>query len=240
MTAQHKGWESALVAAQAKITPVAKESTNHYHKYQYASAEDVIVAARAALNSEGLAVIRAWTITHDEHGSWVHSQFSIVHSGSTGVFNAGTAPFPIVEDKGRPVDKALAGALTTSLGYFLRDLLLIPKCDDDQMDKRDDSKYEPRGKQQSQNASAPIGLAGATVLSQRLDACGQNQFELAAAIEAAIGTKVHASMSKWESAWMPRIDVWLAARDRMARQYQAAIDAGKPKAINDEATAATE
>jgi len=37
--------------------------------------------------------------------------------------------WPVVPDRGRPPDKALASALTTSLAYLLRDLLLMPRVD---------------------------------------------------------------------------------------------------------------
>src|SRR5258707_6928030 len=49
---------------------------------------------------------------------------------------------PIVEDKSRPMDKAVATALTYNLGYTLRGLLLLPRVEDE-VDQRDDRKYEP-------------------------------------------------------------------------------------------------
>jgi hypothetical protein len=49
-----------------------------------------------------------------------------------------------VPEKGRPIDKSLAGCLTSSLNYWLRDLLLVPREDENEMDRRDDRAYEPR------------------------------------------------------------------------------------------------
>jgi len=51
--------------------------------------------------------------------------------------------FPAIEKKGTPADKAVAAALTTSLNYFLRDLLMIPRSEEFDMDKTDDTSYLP-------------------------------------------------------------------------------------------------
>jgi hypothetical protein len=51
--------------------------------------------------------------------------------------------FPAIPEKGRPLDKAVAASLTSSMGYWLRDLLLLPRGNELSMDNRDDRKYEP-------------------------------------------------------------------------------------------------
>lgn len=214
---KHLSWESALVSAQSEMVAVSKDSTNSFHKYKYASADDVIAAARVALNREGLALIRSWKVVFNEAGIWVDSQFSLVHDGSAGVFNAGTVPFPVIEDKGRPLDKALAGALTTSLAYFLRDLLLIPK-DDEHMDKRDDTKHLPNDSKPNRWSAAKevyaptalIGMSGAVALNKRLR---EHQIELSnlvTAIQTSLGISVGDDMAKWKAEWLPRIDGWIA------------------------------
>lgn len=205
---KHLSWESALVAAQANMVAVAKDSTNAFHKYKYASADDVIAAARIALNDQGLALIRNWSVKFNEAGIWVDSQFSLIHDGSVGVFNAGTVPFPVIEDKGRPLDKALAGALTSSLAYFLRDLLLIPK-DDEHMDKRDDRTHAPNAKP-IYAPTAQIGMAGAVALNKRLREHGLALPKLIAVMQAALNMPIGDDMAKWKADWLPRIDAWIA------------------------------
>lgn len=209
---KHLSWESALVAAQSKMKAVAKDSTNNFHKYAYASADDVIAAARIALNGEGLAVIRTWSVAMNESGMWVTSQFSLVHDGSLGVFSAGSVPFPVIEDKGRPLDKALAGALTTSLSYFLRDLLLIPKQDDDGMDKRDDTRHVPAARTIQPSKLLLLGLSGAVALNKRLREHELSLADLMSAMNTAMGQPVPTDPALWQSAWMKRIDVWIANR----------------------------
>jgi hypothetical protein len=213
---KHLSWESALVSAQSEMVAVSKDSTNSFHKYKYASADDVIAAARVALNREGLALIRSWKVVFNEAGIWVDSQFSLVHDGSAGVFNAGTVPFPVIEDKGRPLDKALAGALTTSLAYFLRDLLLIPK-DDEHMDKRDDTNHLPNAPAKNRWSSskevfaptALIGMTGAVALNKRLNEHGLQLAKLISAMESALNVSIPSDMMKWKAEWLSRIDGWI-------------------------------
>jgi hypothetical protein len=51
-----------------------------------------------------------------------------------------TIAWPVVPDRGRPLDKAVASAATTSLSYLLRDLLLMPRVDEaDDIAGRDDT-----------------------------------------------------------------------------------------------------
>jgi len=51
-----------------------------------------------------------------------------------------TLEFPAIVRKGTPHDKAVAAALTTSLSYWLRDVLLLPRMDNEaSMDRRNDN-----------------------------------------------------------------------------------------------------
>lgn len=61
-------------------------------------------------------------------------------------------------EKGRPLDKAFATALTTALKYWLRDLLLLPRVvADDDMDTRDDRESPGVVKKHS---ARPTGQGG--------------------------------------------------------------------------------
>ena len=133
----------ALLVAQASINGVGKDARNQFHKYSYTSAEGMIAACRQALHGAGLVFSRiGWELSPD--GQTVASEFLLQHPASNSVMSF-QCPWLVVVEKGRPVDKALAGALTTSMGYFLRDLLLLPREDEDgSMDRRnDDPKGQP-------------------------------------------------------------------------------------------------
>lgn len=153
---------AALVSAQAEIQPVGKASTNEHHRYKYASGDDIVAEARRALNAHGLAIFSLASSLTEHPYSWeddkgvVHEDvqlrmnltFRLVHtSGESHDFE----PFsvPVLPEKGRPLDKAEAGARTYALSYFLRELLLIPRVDEAKQgeidpDTRDDRAHDPR------------------------------------------------------------------------------------------------
>jgi hypothetical protein len=143
MTKQ-QGLASALLAAQQALPSVGKDAKNSFHHYAYTSAEGMISACREALHGAGLTLRRAgWKFDGTPEGGLVHSQFILSH-GASGEAVTDEVTWIAVPEKGRPVDKAVAGALTSSLGYYLRDLLLVPREDESEMDRRDDRAYEPR------------------------------------------------------------------------------------------------
>ena len=137
----------ALVAAQASVGQVTKEAKNTFHGYKYASSESMIEAAQEALNKHGLAVsAMRWSTSQVppvKEGEVATSKLSVSYallheSGQRLEFYTETA---VVPEKGRPLDKAEAGALTLNLAYFLRGLLLISRDDETtSVETRNDNK----------------------------------------------------------------------------------------------------
>lgn len=126
-----------LRRAQTLVSHAAKDSRNDFHKYTYASAESMISACRAALATAGvMARRRSWRISED--GMFVLSTFEVALGATGETLTDADVPWAIVVERGKPVDKALAGALTTSLSYWLRDLLLLPREEEADMDRRND------------------------------------------------------------------------------------------------------
>lgn len=136
---------AAIVSAQRLLTSVAKASDNKFGDYKYACAEDVMAACRSALLANGLAARRTrWCVEGEGPIYWLVASYEISHeSGETETHHMATR-WPFAEGKGRPLDKQLAGALTSSLAYWLRDLLNVPReLQDEDMDRRDDRQHEP-------------------------------------------------------------------------------------------------
>lgn len=127
---------AGLVRAQLAVQFAAKDARNEFHKYNYASAESMIGTCRVALGNAGIvARRRSWRISED--GLFVLSTFEVASvTGET--LTDSDVPWAIVAEKGRPIDKALAAALTTCLSYWLRDLLLLPREEEADMDTRND------------------------------------------------------------------------------------------------------
>ena len=65
----------------------------------------------AALNIEGGVLRTCWILEHAESEGTREIRMD----------------WPIVEAKGKPMDKAVASARTSSLGYLIRDLLIAPR-----------------------------------------------------------------------------------------------------------------
>lgn len=137
---------SALAKAQGAAQAVGKDATNEHHRYAYASAEAIIDEARSALSSHGLAVSQLSSALRQVGQHLVLRTEYLLQHEAGGRLRWGRDWF-VIEGKGRPFDRASAAALTSSLAYALRDLLLLPR--DDQaageaaMDRRDDRDHEP-------------------------------------------------------------------------------------------------
>lgn len=153
----------ALAAAQADVQAQGKDSTNTFHKYKYTSMEDLLIEARRVLTKHGLAAsiddvtivpgvpYDAKEIDKDGHQITVTYRDDVLACQCTLRHESGESfscqrQQYILPEKGRPPDKALATANTFAIGYWLRDLLLIPRVDDEP-DKRDDTKYAPPRRQ---------------------------------------------------------------------------------------------
>lgn len=129
---------SAVAAAINDAHAVAKSSTNSFHKYQYASAEAIIAESREHIARHGLCLIP--TFAKHADGYYV-MRWRLCHSSGASI-EIDTS-IACEAGKGRPLDKAQAGARTTMLSYVLRDLLLLPRVEHE-VDTRDDREYTPR------------------------------------------------------------------------------------------------
>lgn len=165
---------AALSRAIGRASAVGKDAENSFHRYKYASAEGLIAEAREALAIEELAVFSSsWQVVDREREAAsalgyfadVNVVYTVAHaSGASMICTAST---PVISEKGRPEDKAVATALTYNLGYFLRGLLLLPRVDaEHDADQRDDRDYQPQqsrsGQRQAEGGNRGNGHATPT------------------------------------------------------------------------------
>lgn len=195
----------ALVNAQQSAQAVHKDSRNEWHKYAYASAEAIISEARTALSCAGLALLPvSWSVVD---GARVRVKYRLVHiSGESMDLDTETS---VVPEKGRPQDKAEACALTYSLSYLLRGLLLLPRVEDEP-DRRDDRPSESKA-QDSKPATAQVTPLRRDWEMFTLGILGR----LAAA---ATSTEVTAVAKEVHEAKPPKVH-----RDRIAQAYQTKV-----------------
>lgn len=172
-TLARPGLFAGLVRAQRAAEAVAKNGRNNFHHYAYASAEDVIQAGRDALAEGGLAL---FCTTHEvfvmlasraagalgaedpgeEETVAVRVRYLLAHE--SGESQAIVSETPVIPEKGRPWDKALAAAKTFDLSYTLRGVLLLPRGDqeggvDDRNDR--DTSRNGRGGGRGRNDRGP-------------------------------------------------------------------------------------
>jgi len=136
---------AALVRSQGRIRDLPLDGENRHHGYSYVTAESIISAARFALVLEGLVLVemgQRFEILDAELGVLTTERMLVHTSGAT--MPIPTRSWPVIPGRGRPWDKAIAGASTAALGYSLRGLLLIARgAGDADMDRRDDRDHTP-------------------------------------------------------------------------------------------------
>lgn len=207
---------TALVAAQKSINGIEKDGRNNFHRYSYTTAESMYRECRSVLDDHGLVVIPVGSIVgpgiDGECPATLVRTYMISHV--SGEMTTATQHWPIVPEKGRPIDKATAAADTASLGYFLRDLLLLPRVeegteiDDDARDKPKDTK-----------PPAPNPMAG--ILRGALGADDGR-----AHLKAAQGGKAGKDLAVLRAA-----EALLAARDEKRKVPAAVLDNAAVKAV---------
>ncbi|WP_438026344.1 ERF family protein [Sorangium sp. So ce233] len=139
---------AALVSARRDVRALPKDGTNDHHKYDYTRAETIIDEGRLVLSRAGLifsqtaATLEARAGTEGKHVPIYRCTYVLCHE--SGESRSWVREWPIVEAKGRPLDKSGGGALTTAYSYAIRDLLGLPRDDElAAMDRRDDRDHDP-------------------------------------------------------------------------------------------------
>lgn len=216
---------AALLAAQRDIEGIYKDSVNSFHKYRYASGEGVVTAARSVLHRNGLTVSRH-RVRIVMVGDFYMIQGVMRLTHESGESRNDTFMFPVVPDKARPLDKATAGSLTTSLGYYLRDLLCVPRTDEQvEVCERDDrcfvpASYPPRDR-------AILSAKGWTGIEDKNDLK-----EAVAKSLAAIGYTVVDGQSVPDETWVRLYD-WI--RGNSDKDFRAVLNGGQQNGRLDKA-----
>ena len=143
----------ALHEAQRLIGFVGKDSTNSHNRYKYTSAEHMIDSCRGILHDCGL-VLEPTEVLHTIHectrvvgDSLETVQQMIVGCGfrATEIISGENREYvievPVSDRKGTPYDKASLASQTTALNYLLRNLLLVPRVDEE-VCAREDEKHD--------------------------------------------------------------------------------------------------
>ena len=150
-----KELHAALAQAMGELRGVHHDARNKEQGYDYTSTEAVVREVRRALAKCGLSFVRVSSeyvvdrepaeaktrsgSTYTAEGGWLVSRWLLCHSSGQAL-PVGPHYFPWATGPGRPRDKALGAAYTSSLGEALRSVLLIDRPDEPECaEGRDDS-----------------------------------------------------------------------------------------------------
>ena len=166
-----KELHQSLLAAQKAVSNVGKDAKNSFANYDYVSAEAMITSCRRALHKSGLSFARTnWELKSSEIGVTVFSKYVLTHAESGEQIEMVNEM--IVPPNQKQLDKAVLAALTTGLNYTLRDMLMIPRCENDQpeVDSMPTTKAAPKAALKAAPKAAPKaeatdrGLVGALAM----------------------------------------------------------------------------
>lgn len=161
--ATDEGWQApgtelsrALLKAQRIVKAALKTGKNDHHGYRYVPAEEILLVAREAIDEAGITVIPLASDWIDGHGEIVggaaghlRARFCVIHADTAQaqICSMDVAVCPTRSSRdgwSRPLDKAEFAAMTETLGYFFRGLLLIPRKDAQDVSSRRDGGTRPR------------------------------------------------------------------------------------------------
>ena len=141
-----KALTAALIEAQQAIRSVGKDAKNDFAKYDYVSAETMIAECRRALHASGLLFCRThWDLKQSMEGVMTMVSSYLLSHPESGE-DLKMVSEMVVPPNQKQLDKAVLAALTTSLNYMLRDLLLIPRADEPEVDNLPEPAASPKPK----------------------------------------------------------------------------------------------
>jgi hypothetical protein len=129
--------------AQRRLASIGKDSTNQFHRFDYTSADHMVREVRAALLDAQLVFTEVATFLEprDDGTALVTNMYRLSAIGTPDWLSIESQQVAVPE-KGRPIDKAIAGARTSNLGYTLRGLMNLPRGEQEP-EARDDRHYQP-------------------------------------------------------------------------------------------------
>ena len=129
------GLTGALSRAQADADYIVKDKHNGFAKFDYASAEALMTMWTKISAKHNLVLYpRSQKVIVIEGRLFLEQNWLLQYPDSDQFMDI-ISHWPIVEAKGRPLDKAIASARTSSLSYMIRDILIAPRVNEtDEMD----------------------------------------------------------------------------------------------------------
>lgn len=128
---EHKNVFEAVLAAQNEAKAVEKDAENRHDGYSYASVEAIVKDVRPVLIKHGIIVLTTGSqYVQDGQQPYMSCKYKVLHVPTSTDFEC-DHDLPVSPPRANQVNKGAAASKTSNLGYFLRDLLLLPRIDHD-------------------------------------------------------------------------------------------------------------
>jgi hypothetical protein len=132
-----------LAECRRRVVAIEKDSRNAHGGYDYVSAEAMISKTRAVMLDLGLVFYRDDASLADVAGVLTLRQRFCLINADTGESHTFNMDLPAPPRKGMPEDKAVMAALTSGLNYAIRDLLMVSRGREDQIEAINDVGFDP-------------------------------------------------------------------------------------------------
>jgi hypothetical protein len=168
--ASNQGVYAALVQAQRAAKAVEKDRKNQHFNYLYASTEQMILECAPHLSEHGLSLYqvsgRLQALDGIKNGDapqlvW-RTRWTLSHADGSSI--SFEREWPVVPERGRPLDKATAAADTLTLGYLLRDIMLLARVEPGT--ELDDDSRERNAERDERERAAAGDLEGKLLACQ--------------------------------------------------------------------------
>jgi len=141
------------------VVAIEKDSRNQHGGYDYVSAEAMIGKTRQAMLELGLVLYRESAEIVEVAGIPVLRQDYLLVDTETDQNVGFRQDLPCPARKGMPEDKAAMAALTSGLNYAIRDLLMVSRGREDQIEAINDNGYDPSKLDKAVSAAQEIFAA---------------------------------------------------------------------------------
>ena len=170
-----------FVEVMKDCSHVAKNGTNSFHKYKYATAADVLEKVNAALTKHGIASVVATNLLGTKEVTTAKGnieQLSTVEVVVT-LIDADSGETLTLKGLGSgqdPSDKAVAKAQTMGIKYCYLNSLAIATSDDPEADRHTDEVMQPPAQVKNNSANALTCHDCGSAISQKVADYSKSKF----------------------------------------------------------------
>ncbi len=157
---------AALVAAQAEMKSIAKDSANPFFNSRYASLDTIVETVRPILGNHQLAIVQGTTTPHTDGEGVLRTitlETMLIHSSGEWICNAVVMPVGTAKDKEKrdigPTAQTAGSSVTYGRRYGIGALLSITTDEDDDGNAASQGKAKASRPAPTTNSAPPLSAS---------------------------------------------------------------------------------